>query len=83
MNHVEEEKGKVYKEWTDIIDDVRKDFNKFRKKKLKKYIDPDDYSTFNIEKAGEPKYKIGSIVHEKLDWPENALGKNNQHNFLE
>ena len=75
MNFKEEETGKVYKEWTDIIDEIRIDLNKVRKKKLKNYVDPDDYPTFDIESAGNPKYQVGSIVHEKLDWAENALGK--------
>ena len=74
MNFKEEETGKVYKEWTDIIDEIRIDLNKVRKKKLKNYVDPDDYPTFDIESAGNPKYQVGSIVHEKLDWPENSLG---------
>jgi hypothetical protein len=75
MNFKEEQTGEMYKEWTDILDEVRTDLNQVRKKKLKDYIDPDDYPVFDIQKAGKQKYDIGSIVYEKLDWAENALGK--------
>jgi hypothetical protein len=76
MNMKEEETGKVYKEWTDILNIVRKELNKSRKIKLDKTFNPDKHkNTFSIEKAGEPKFKLGSVVHEKLDWAESALGK--------
>jgi hypothetical protein len=71
MNHKEEETGKIYKNWDDITDKVRKGLNKIRKIKLDKF-DINDYPFFinyNI-----PKFKIGQIVHYKLDTPENALG---------
>ena len=73
MNSKEEQTGKVYKEWTDKLDIIRKDLNKIRKKKL-----PDDiftylYPSWNAEKEVKstskkkkeiqyemikPKYKI-------------------------
>lgn len=71
MNHKEETTGKVYKEWDDVVDIVRTDLNKIRKKKLKPY-NINHYPTLNIEKL--PKFKVGDIVHFKLDWAENALG---------
>jgi hypothetical protein len=71
MNSQEEETGKVYKEWTDAIDVVRKDLNKYRK------ISPEDsvkanYDFCDISKP--PKFKVGDIVHRLLDAPKNALG---------
>ena len=71
MNHKEEELGKIYKNWDDIINKVRIGLNKIRKIKLDKF-DINDYPFFinyNI-----PKFKIGQVVHYKLDTPENALG---------
>jgi hypothetical protein len=74
MNEKEKKTGRVYREWTDILNFVRKEMNKIRKKKLKNYVDPDDYPAFDYKKAGRSKFKIGDIVHYKLDYPENALG---------
>ena len=71
MNHIEEKTGKIYKNWDDITDKVRLNLNKIRKVKLDKF-DINDYPFFinyNI-----PKFKIGQVVHYKLDTPENALG---------
>ena len=90
MNSKEEQTGKVYKEWTDKLDIIRKDLNKIRKKKL-----PDDiftylYPSWNAEKEIKstskkkkeiqyemikPKYKKGDLVYVVLETPENALGK--------
>ena len=71
MNHKEESTGKIYKNWDDITEKVRIGLNKIRKVKLGKF-DINDYPFFinyNI-----PKFKIGQVVHYKLDTPENALG---------
>ena len=68
MNHKEETKGKIYKNWDYISDKVRKDLNKIRKVKLDKF-DINDcpfFINYNI-----PKFKIGQVVYT----PENALGK--------
>jgi hypothetical protein len=81
MNYKETETGKIYREWTDVIEIVRKELNKIRKKKLNRSLIPPT-PTFSIEKAGKPKYKIGDIMHERLDWAENALGnKQSTPNF--
>ena len=72
MNYKEEETGKVYKNWDDITDKVRKGLNKIRKIKVNKF-DINDYPFFVNEHI--PKFKIGQVVHYKLDTPENALGK--------
>ena len=37
MNHKEKETGKVYKNWDDIIEKVRKGLNKIRKINLDKF----------------------------------------------
>ena len=71
MNAKEEETGILYKNWDDIIDKVRKGFNKIRKVKLDKF-DINDYPIFKAFNI--PKYKIGQVVHYKLDTPESALG---------
>lgn len=71
MNNKEEETGKVYKEWDDIIGLVRDELNSIRKKKLKKY-NINDYPVPDITK--KQNFKTGDIVHYKLDWAENALG---------
>ena len=71
MNNKEEATGKVYREWDDIIELVRKELNSIRKKKLKKY-NINDYPVPDI--TTKPKFKTGDIVHYKLDWAENALG---------
>lgn len=74
MNEKEKKNGRTYREWTDILQFVRKELNKIRKKKLKNYVDPNEYPSFDYEKAGASKFKIGDVVHYKLDYPENALG---------
>ena len=65
MNQKEIDTGDEYKEWTDIIDIVRKELNKMRKKK-----DGDPYALrwFNPV-VKEPKYKTGEIVHWALSSP--------------
>jgi len=82
MNSRERETGKVYKNWTDIIDNVREVLNEHRKKKL-----PKDLSTYEGPivdiKAPPNKYKVGDIVIRKLDTPENALGVQQSGQFRE
>ena len=95
MNKKEIETGKPYKNWTDIVDKIRKDLNKVRKKTLPKHIHSYEYPVqedlkkvyVKVKKNGikltevqyeriEPKFKIGENVHRYLDYPKNALGKN-------
>lgn len=71
MNVKEEQTGKLYKNWDDITDEVRKGLNKIRKVKTNKF-DINDYPFF--KNYNIPKFKIGQTVHYKLDTPENALG---------
>ena len=72
MNAMEEETGEEYRQWTDVLDKVRKDLNKIRKKDVSKN-DPvtDEYP---VPKFVEPKYKVGDIVYHISEVPRNALG---------
>ena len=71
MNGKEKALGKTYREWTDIIDIVRTDLNQYRKKT---YDNPLPKSKFNLGEVGESKFKLGDVVHYRVDWAENALG---------
>lgn len=71
MNSKEEETGKPYNEWTDIIDIVRKELNKFREKK----ISNDPFTqTPNFDLEATPKFKKGDIVYYKTEIPLDAFG---------
>lgn len=72
MNMKEKETGKVFREWTNVIESVRKGLNEIRKIEIKKDVSEYDYPTFDPD--AKPKFKVGDMVHEKLDYPENALG---------
>jgi hypothetical protein len=69
MNSKEEETDEPYKEWTDIIPDVRKLLNDFRKK------DEQDLYTFeyNTATTKKPKYKVGDLVYHISEVPLDAL----------
>jgi len=70
MNTKEIETGKVYTNWTDIIDIVRKRLNKIRKK-------PDGNPYTNLMSSPidtNAKFKINDLVYRKLEIPYNALG---------
>ena len=72
MNMMETKSGKPFKEWTDILDTIRKDLNKTRTKTdLNPYKDVMIPPTLN-----DPIYKVGDLVVRKLERPQNALGKN-------
>lgn len=71
MNKMEEKTGEEYTDWTDVIDLVRKDLNKYRKINLPKDWKTRSYSIFDTKT--EPKFKVGDIVHRALDVPRNAL----------
>lgn len=73
MNQKEKKTGKVYKEWTDILDKVRTELNEIRKIEITKDVSEYDTPFFNPSK--DSKFKVGDMVHEKLDYPENMLGK--------
>ena len=72
MNDKAIETNKDYKEWTDILQDIRIQLNKFRKRnlvKLKKYQDKKFFDTDE-----EPKFKEGDMVHYKLMRPQHING---------
>ena len=76
MNAQEIKTGKQYNDWDDIIDTIRKDLNTIRTIKLlpmKKYAEESlqNLPTYRFE----PRFKVGDVVHYRLDYPENALGK--------
>jgi len=70
MNSVEAKTNKVYKEWDDVINIVRKDLNEYRKKPTKNRFT----EIYPVPEFVEPKYKVGDLVYYKLDWPESQLG---------
>ena len=72
MNNIEEETGKQYNEWTDVIQVVREDLNKLRRKDPKSPF-ATDTQAFNTDR--QPKFKVGDIVYRQSDVPLNALGK--------
>ena len=72
LNKKEEELGESYHNWTDILDEVRKQLNQYRKLKLPDDIYKYNYPLVNLDKP--PKFKVGDIVYRLLDQPINALG---------
>ena len=75
MNSVEKKTGKIYNEWTDVLEKVRKGLNKIR------YVKPPytektifEYKDEPVNMSKKPKYKVGQLVHYQLSYPENALG---------
>jgi len=71
MNSKEQETGKVYKEWVDILPILRKKLNKIRKRKLPK--NPNYKRDFEVKQ--KPKFKEGDMVHRALDNPRNTLNE--------
>ena len=72
MNAKEEQTGKAYNEWTDVLDIVRKKLNKVQKRDEQNWITSITKITHDFDK--EPKYKVGDLVYYKTDTPLNALG---------
>ena len=71
MNSIEEKTGKVYKQWTDVVDIIRTDLNAIR---LKQDGNP-QYDIFKKPTEAMPKYKVGDVVFYKSERPRNALGE--------
>lgn len=71
MNAKEEETGKQYKQWTDVIDIIRNDLNNMR---LKEDGDP-QYGIFAPPTEAKPKFKVGDMVYYKSEVPRNAFGE--------
>ena len=82
MNKKEIETGEQYNEWIDIIDDVRKELNNERvyKPALNKKTVFKQMPNINVKNMleHEPLYKVGDLVHVKLERPKNSL--NNYQN---
>ena len=74
MNKKSLELKKTYKEWTDILDIVRKELNKYRKRDLDKLKKYQEKFYFSSAKAGDPDFKIGDIVHYRLFKPQDING---------
>ena len=77
MNKKEEETQKPYNEWTDILEIVRKELNKFR---LRPTYNPITYKYPIFNATETPKYDVGDIVYRQSDTPLNALGRNQPTN---
>ena len=92
MNKKEEETGKVYREWDEIVTFVRRELNKYRKKVLPKNPEYPVYD-LTVQKTGtivekgkkkeitynelpKAKFKVGDEVHLLLLKPKDALGRN-------
>jgi len=75
MNQKSLELEEHYNNWTDVLPMIRKELNKYRKRDLRKLKEYQQQHQFNPIEAGEPKYKIGDLVHYKLERPHDILGK--------
>jgi hypothetical protein len=74
LNSLEEESGKTETDWVSLLPKIRKELNEYREIDLKKVKYPNDQVYFDPPPKVEPKFKVGDIVYQKLDWPEDALG---------
>jgi hypothetical protein len=63
------ELGVDYKNWTDILPELREEVNAYRKRDLNKLKKYQSEHYFNPEEAGEPAFKIGDYVHYKVTRP--------------
>jgi hypothetical protein len=73
MNYMEQQTGETYREWDEILVDVRKELNKYRKREMPKNVS--DYPYPFHDQTYISRYKVGDWVHYKLDYPQTALGK--------
>jgi hypothetical protein len=67
-----ENNGENYTNWEEFLPEVVKTLNEYRQEHLfKKYVKKyKDYNIINQE-VPAPKFKVGQVVHFKLDYPEN------------
>ena len=70
MNMKEKETEEVYREWDDVLDTVRTELNKYRKKTI-----PANPQYKWADTLVKQKFSVGDIVHPLLDKPKNALGQ--------
>jgi len=71
LNSKELETGRVYKQWTDVIDIIREDLNEIRHREDG---DP-QHDVFTPPTDAKPKFKINDVVYFKSERPLNALGQ--------
>ncbi len=71
MNAKEEATGKVYKQWTDVINIIRTDLNELRERQ-----DGDPQKDIMTPPTdNKPKFKVNDIVYFKSERPRNAFGE--------
>lgn len=73
MNSMELKTKKPYKEWTDILDQVRAGLNEVRP-----YRKDEDTFTYNVKPidiSTPPKYNIGDLVYRRVERPQDILGQ--------
>jgi hypothetical protein len=75
LNEKEKESGDVETNYLPILPKIREELNKHRAIDLTKVKYPNDKVFFDPNAAGEAKFKIGDVVVEQLNWPEDALGR--------
>lgn len=73
MNVKEEETGKRYNEWTDIVNALRKELNNIREKKLPKDQPHSATKADILQLEHEPEFNVGDLVYYQLDTPRDAL----------
>ena len=74
LNDKSVELNKDYNEWTDILDIVREEVNKYRKRDLSKLKEFQSKRFFDPTEAGEPEFQIGDYVHWKMERPTDIRG---------
>jgi hypothetical protein len=74
INDKSVELGKDYYDWTDILDIVREEVNKYRKRDLNKLKEYQSKRFFDPTEAGEPEFQVGDYVHWKMDRPTDIRG---------
>lgn len=79
MNGIEEQTGKTYKEWVEVVPKIRVMLNAFRKKPEGNPF-TDIYPTADL--TVQPKYKVDDVIYRKSEKPLDALGnKQSTQNF--
>lgn len=78
LNKKEKDTGKYYYEWTDMTNKIRDELNKIRKKPEKSPY-THDYPVHDIKKTA--KFKVGDLVHYKLDEPRDNFNQKQAGKF--
>ena len=72
LNDIELKTGKKATDWTPMLSKMRTELNKYRERKNLDEL-RNNQSFFDVDKAGEPEYKVGDFVHYLLNRPYDAL----------